>query len=438
MKTQKTATLLILLVFSVCGYTQNTEITKVPKDPTSKDSITFFGKIKSVTETTYQAVEKFGEVAKGKKYSTTVFKCDNKKNLVEYEYYGSYEAHDDVGNYVGSIEYKNKTIIKYDDAGKKIEKKTYTDEQLDSTITWKYNDKGYVIERNSYGADNVLFSKTKWKRNDNGKLIEKSEYDSLGNTVSKEIREYDARGYYTGRTKYEKGKLKWKHTYQLDDRGNRIHGIEVGSLNEGSEIDTLCIFMAKYDEFDNFVEYDELKHNQLSKKYFFKYNANKVKIEERQFLENYQGGVCDCGESRSSFLFYNTKGEPSAEYGCKYYEGYTIYEGEDYFYRIGVRYWHKKYDEKGNIVEELQKEDGESDATSSSPINYEGYSEQEAQKIEKNIKNTIKDFDTKTEYVYTFDTYGNWVTRTIYKQNKNSMPTCTEIVEREIEYYETE
>ena len=414
MKTQKTTTLLILLVFSVCGYTQNTEITKVPEHPTSEDSITFFGKIKSVRETSYEAVEKFGEVSKGEKLSIEVFKCDNKKNLIEYEY-GQNDR------YIDIIVYReHKTIIKYDNTGKKIEKKTYADEKLDSTITWKYNDKGSVIEKNTYDTDNNLFGKTKWKYNDKNKLIEEGYYDSLGNAVSKEIKEYDARGYYTGHTKYENGKLAWKCTHQLDDRGNQIHNVRVGYHYDGSDIDTFFIKIFKRDEFGNIIEWDEYQRNQLSRKVFYKYNEDKVKIEGREFFLNMRY----TNYLKNLFCFYSSNGKPTLWYGS-------------YYTLPDFQYWYEKYDEKGNLIECLEKWYDECE----SPIideEYGEYSEQKAKEVEEDIKNRIKDFDTKTEYVYTFDTYGNWVTKTTYEQNKNSMPTCTGIVEREIEYYETD
>jgi len=487
MKTQKTATLLILLLFSVCGYAQNTEITKVPENPTSENSIEFFGKIKSVTETSYATVEKFGEVSKGEKYETKVFKCDNKKNLIEYEH-----------NYKSENEYKNeKTTIKYNENGNEIEKKTYTNEKLDFAITWKYNNKGYVTEQNSYGADGrldsaiirkyndkgdlteynsygvdgrlnsaitwkyndkeyvterygadkVLFSKTKLKWDDKDRIIERGEYDSLGNIVSKETFEYDVRGDNTGHSEYDKnGKLAWKCTRQFDDKGNEINNVRI--TYDDSKIDTLWTKISKYDEFGNLIEYDEYpqmpfgvgacrdeaciilrekaRKLSISHKCVVKYNKNKIKIESRNFYCRHYYDEVYNEYYGNTFYFYNSNGKPKL--------AYSSYVTHDDI----VTMWCKKYDEEGNIVEDLKKELDEW----RSPIIRDPktfiykYNEEEAKKIEKEIVNIIiKEFDTKTEYIYTFDKYGNWITKTTYTQKLNSMPTCTGIIEREIEYY---
>ncbi|MCL2328078.1 MAG: hypothetical protein FWC39_06140 [Bacteroidetes bacterium] len=409
MKTHKTAIVLILLVFSVCGYAQNTEITKVPTTPTAKDSIKFFGKIKSVKEMSYGAEEKFGEILKGGIYRTQTYKCDGKKNLIEY--------YDD--EFVPT-----KIIIKYNDKGQKIEKRTYHDGQLDSTITWKYNDKGSLIEKDSYDANKVLFSKTKWKRNANDNVMEESKYDSLGNTISKEIMERDARGYCLGHTLYDNGTLKWKCTHKRDDKGNQIDKVRI-AYND-FKMDTLWICKYKHDEFDNIIETDVYQGNQLVRKYFTKYNKDKVEIERKGFCYQYDDGDTYHG-CTNVFRFYNSSGDPTLAYGY-YFDSWV----GDYLY------WYSKYDKQGNIVENLEKHDYYYDddyGVGKTPIMDGKYNEEKAKKLEQKIK-SIKEFDNKTEYVYTYDKYGNWITKTTYEQGLNTMPICTGIVEREIEYYE--
>ena len=204
-------------------------------------------------------------------------------------------------------------------------------------------------------------------------------------------------------------------------------------------MDTLWISMAKYDEFDNIIEYDEFQNNTLCRKEFTKYNKNNIKIEKRDFFLDYNDGDISC---RSNFWFYNSNGDPTVAYGFYYcYCGYGEYyhyeddEGEsygEYEAYASHRYWHKKYDEKGNLTEELLQPHHDGCRT---PIIDGKYNDEEAKKIEKEFKNT-KEFDSKTEYVYTFDKYGNWITKATYEQKGYSMPVCTGIVEREIEYYE--
>ena len=407
-KMKKTLALLLLGFSLFTVLAQSKEITKLPEHPTSEDSVKFFGKVQFVKETSYDVVEKFGEISKGKINRTKVYKCDSKKLLIEYEegYYG-----------YSPVNYK--TIINYNENGDKTEKRSYSDEKLDSAIMWKYNEKGYAIEKNSYGADKELFRKIRWKRNDKNTYIEESEYDGLGNAIAKEIRDFDAKGHYRGHTKYEDGKLKWKCTHKLDDRGNQIRNVRVGRPSfyyDDDRIDTFWIRKFKYDEFDNIVETSIFQDNRLSYKGFNKYDEKKVRIEERYFhwyYNDYGNLYYSYHDCSSTFRFYNSNEEPTVAYGYNYYG-----------------YWCEKYDKKGNLIEFLSKENG-----CSSPMIGGKYSEEEAKKIERELKN-MKDFDSKTEHVYTFDKHGNWITKTTYVQNFNSMPTCTGIIEREIEYYE--
>jgi len=406
MATKKTIVLLISLLFSICGYAQDIEITKLPEYPTSEDSIRFFEKIKSVRETSYGVAEKFGEISKERINYIKIYKCDRKKNLTEYGYDDGYND--------------KKAIIKYNDNGGKTEKKTYTNEKLDSIIVWKYDNKGNIIEKNNYGSDKVLFSKIKWKYNDKNKCIEKSKYDSLGNAVLREIRDFDTEGYYTGHAEYENGKLKWKCTHKFDDRGNLTDDVRVAYCD--SDIDTLWIRKLKYDEFDNWTEFDEFqKHNQfqLSRKKFTRHDRDKVKIEARDFYWNNwdydKKYEIFCS---SKFYFYNSNGELKMAYGC----------GSDYW-------WYNKYDVKGNLIEYLQKKNDECRTPIIKDKKTFKYSEEEVRKMEKEIEN-MKEFDVKTQYVYTFDECDNWITKTTYQQKLNSLPICINVIEREIEYYD--
>ncbi|MDR1679354.1 MAG: hypothetical protein LBR81_06195 [Prevotellaceae bacterium] len=397
------------------------ELTKIPEHPSSNNSIKFFGKIKSVKETGYDVVEKFGEISKGKVRYTKAYKCDAKKHLTEYDYDNT------------------KTIIKYDEKGRKTEKSTYTNENLDSTIVWKYDKKGNVTERSSYGADKVLFAKIKWKYNDKGMWIEEGRYDSLGNTVLKEIRDYDAQGYYTEHSLYKDGKLEWKCTHKLDSKGNQVENVRIIYHEDYGygDRDTLWIRQFKYDEFGNMVEFDEEDQRDLTyRKQFLKYNKDEILIEYKDFEKT-------AGPSYHNYFQYrNSNGDLQLKYGVDSYPHSTVW-------------WCRKYDEKGNLIEYLQKEIEylQYDAVSEdefiiveggfiSPIaadedrhNRYTYNEEVAKQIEQEIK-SITEFDSKTEYVYIFDRHGNWITKTTYEQQQNSLPVCTGITEREIEYYE--
>ena len=356
--------------------------------------------------------EAFGEITKEDFFgSKTTYKCDIERNLIEYSAF-----------YIPAD--FRKTIIKYNENGEKIESAYYYGEYFDNNelfevTQWKYNNEGQKTEENIYNSNRKLIGKKTWKYNNNGQLIDESVYDSLGTCSYKEIREYDKKGICLEHTLYRDGKLWWKCSHKLDNRGNYIENVRVGR-QPGGFTDTLWVQHFKYDEFDNRIEFDEYQKYgdifgdaelKLCKKQFSRYNKDKIKIEERDFI-----GQCLDYNSLShfgvqnNFTFYNSNGNLKMRFGDE---------------------WHEKYDDKGNLIERLEK----NDYKVQSPIIDGKYNEKEAEKIERELKN-MKEFDVRYEYIYTYDKYGNWATQTIYKQELNSLPICTGIVEREIEYYE--
>ena len=425
---KKVVLLFVLAYVSVGMWAQSKTVTKIPEHPTSTDSIKFFGSIKSVKEMSYEASEKFGEVSKGKINYKKEYQCDDKGTLTEHDYYHRLYDYD-------NLEYKNeyeseKTIIKYNKNGERIERSIYTNEQLKSTIQWKYDEKGNLVEQNTYGSDKILTSKIKQKYNDKDKCVEESEYDSHGNTISKELFDYDARGYYTGHTKYENGKLTWKCVHELDDKGNQIHNTRTAS--DGS---ILFVRNYKYDAKGNRIDYEEFSddgnfgvkpffHKKISWKYDDKGNLMEFRDHER--LQTWS--------QLYFFQKYNSDGYIISSHGTGYDEG-------------GSYKYKRKYDDRGNCTEELLGECyvircddvtvPERPLIEDVKTGVYVWSNEKAKQIDIFFDNQKEsDFDEKTEYVYTYDKYGNWITKTVYEYEINSLPTCTKIIEREIEYYE--
>jgi hypothetical protein len=388
--------LLILILNAMGVWAQSVEITKIPRDPYSEpiDFIRFYEKIKSVKQTIYVAEEKFGEIAKGEEWYTVIYELDANKNLIEWSNSGSAEG----------------ARMEYDAFGRIVKETGWYGEPT----TWAYsNNCDFTEKKQGSGLEQTTIKR---KYDNNCKCIEESEYNYEGKTISREIRDYDEKGHYTSHSKYINGKLEWKCSHELDDRGNQISQTRV--IYNGSQEDTLWIRTDKYNEFNKSIEFEEYRDNQLCRKSFSKYSKDKIKIERKGFDYNYDSnGVTFC---RNYFSFFNSNGDDMLSYG------YYFDSNEDSYY-----YWHYKYDEKGNLIEWLKKYDNEC----RTPLMGGKYSEEEAKKIEKECKN-LNDFDFKTEYVYTYDKHGNWVTQTVYEQEKNSLPICTDIIEREIEYYE--
>ena len=144
------------------------------KDPTD---LNLKGKVKTLTETMFKAVDKFGEIQKGEIQGKDIILFNDKGNRIEYNYYNS----DD-----GRL--SENDIFKYDDKGNKLEKTSYnSDGSLAYKYTYKYDDNGNNIEYNRYKSDGSLMFKNKYKYDDKGNQIESNSYTSDGSLIEKVI-----------------------------------------------------------------------------------------------------------------------------------------------------------------------------------------------------------------------------------------------------------
>ena len=159
------------------------------------------GKVKSITENTYEAVDKLGQIEKGDVLvdSSAVytddgrFKIYNEKgNKIEENYYNSN----------GRLIYKN--TYKYDEKGNKIEENYYNSNgRLYSKTTYKYDEKGNKIEDYHYDEDGKFNYKYTYKYDEKGNIIEENHYDSNGRLDSKYTYEYDKNNNWTQRIEYK-------------------------------------------------------------------------------------------------------------------------------------------------------------------------------------------------------------------------------------------
>jgi len=169
------------------------------------------GNVKSITETVFEAIEKFGEITNGKIKYTYSFIFNNNGNKIEENYY---EAD-------GSL--KNKQIYKYDDNGNMFEENYYeADGSLGYKKIYKYDDKGNMFEGYSYEADGSLGSKFIYKYDDNRNKIEDHIYKADGSLGSKNIYKYDDNGFQVYKKYGFNSTIK---TDKYDDRGNKIETI---------------------------------------------------------------------------------------------------------------------------------------------------------------------------------------------------------------------
>ncbi len=155
------------------------------------------GKVKSFTNFSYEAIERFGKIEKGEKIDYDLgnfqIKYNDKGNIIEENRY----------NLDGSLDEKSTYQYKYDTKGNKIEKNEYnSDGSLSYKKVYKYDSKGNLIEGNDYYS--------------NGKLDKNYKYDTKGNIIEENNYIYD-------------GSLVKKYTYKYDNKGNRIESNEYDS-----------------------------------------------------------------------------------------------------------------------------------------------------------------------------------------------------------------
>jgi len=146
------------------------------------------GEVKSYSEFTFKAEDRFGKVEKGKR--------ESKHN-------GEFHKH-----------------YKYDKTGNKIEENYYTlNGKLKSKITLKYNKKGSISQSKSYKSDGSIESKEDYKYDENANKIE-TLYSKPGvGIISKWMYFYNDDGNVIKRSHYRLGILESKTTYIYSNIG---------------------------------------------------------------------------------------------------------------------------------------------------------------------------------------------------------------------------
>ncbi len=160
------------------------------------------GKVKSITENTYEAVDKFGQIEKGDVLvdSSAVYTDD-----------GRFKIYNEKGNKIEENYYNSngrlysKTTYKYDEKGNMIEDNFYdsNDGSLIYKNTYKYDEKGNKIEKYHYDEDGKFNYKYTYKYDEKGNIIEENHYDSNGRLDSKYTYEYDKNNNWTQRIEYK-------------------------------------------------------------------------------------------------------------------------------------------------------------------------------------------------------------------------------------------
>lgn len=142
-----------LSVLCLASYGQLEKKTEKKNDLTEEN---LKGKVKSIKETTYKAVDKFGQIEKG----------------------------DVLNNYFNI----------YNEKGNKIEDNFYdSDGNLSSKDTYEYDEKGNMIEENWYESDGSLYEKHtyKYEYDKNNNWTQRIEYkNTIPHRITERIIEY--------------------------------------------------------------------------------------------------------------------------------------------------------------------------------------------------------------------------------------------------------
>ncbi|MFH1004720.1 MAG: hypothetical protein V1781_04395 [Bacteroidota bacterium] len=217
------------------------------------------GKVKSITEISYRALEKSGKIIKGEKEIRVFLGNDkhilfnDKGNIIEKILYwlwddgNTYSAkltykYDEKENLIEKNECKSdgtlnmKWIYKYDEKENRIEKNEYeSDEILNRKYIYKYDEKGNISEEKGNISEEIRCVSdknsysTKWtyKYDEKGNISEESEYESDGKL--NRTHKYDEKRNLIEETYYKSdGTLfvKWTHKYECDEKNNCIRQID--------------------------------------------------------------------------------------------------------------------------------------------------------------------------------------------------------------------
>jgi len=246
------------------------------------------GKVKSVRETSYKAIDRFGEIQKGdiidefSLFSNYYVLYNNRGNIlteIEYDLDGSIDNKStysyDKNNRVLEIIWLNndgsqdRWISKYDEHGYLVEDKWYED---DGSLYLKYqyvnDNNGNILSTSCYAADGTLKSKFIKKYDQKNNLLEHKEYNSLGEIILEQQNRYDKSGNRIEKI-YKRSDFYNMSLSSYDDKNNVIEEIDYSSDGKVKEKRTYS------------YEYD--KKNNWTTKIHYR-NGNPLYIIEREIM----------------------------------------------------------------------------------------------------------------------------------------------------------
>lgn len=281
-----------VIILSLGCFGKNGENTKVngrtenKENDWKKDQLK--GKVKSVKTTSYQAIDYFGEIKKGKQIEGS------------YPADGNYKKTYNMNGYIIETNYYNfsngslstKLIYKYDDFHNLTESSEYSaDGVLLHKNIYRYSKKGIQsIERSIYyekGGKQYRGVVSKYDQNNN--QIEYKSYTSEGKLFIHHQYTYDQYGNKIEEKSFLGEKLTSHHSFKYDSKGNQIEQKDLLIRDEtftdeyGNEYKTdssaPATYYTKYDDQGNRIEIKSYQDEKLSSHTTYKYNKNKQMTE---------------------------------------------------------------------------------------------------------------------------------------------------------------
>lgn len=279
----------LLFIYSLCKSQGTQPKEKIKNDLTVEN---LKGKIKTMTETHYEMVEKFGELKKGQIQDKVVYVYNpsgmetgvtdygSPGNIVNSKVSKQFDSH---GNKIEQSDYDYtgtvKTNYKYDSKGNLIEeaianfnKYTYTYDaqnklleksllkkyikgfQLESKDILKYDEKGNRVEWAAYNGDGSLHSMTQYKYDDNNNIIEQFYKSPDGKSDSRVVTKYDINNNKIECSSYDlRGRLS-DHSTTKYNQNNTISESN-RSYSYESDPNVKYIEIYRYDNNGNEIEY---------------------------------------------------------------------------------------------------------------------------------------------------------------------------------------
>jgi len=202
------------------------------------------GKVNSLSETSYLAIEKNDEILKGK-ISADI--SDEFGQLLVFDNTGLLLVHNLYNSY-GKLE--DRQTYKYDYKGNQIETSKYNSKgRFQGKTTFKYNKNGKWIEVKAYDAQGILIfnsdisgyesDKSNNKSNGSYERLYNFKYDDRGNIIEENIVNTDDES------------INGKIIYRFDDMGNMV---EANSYNLDGNLGSKKTFNYDYDKTGNWIK----------------------------------------------------------------------------------------------------------------------------------------------------------------------------------------